>query len=173
MLIYDGNFEPLHQPVLAKAPNTTPSAMAFENICINLTKEELIERLFPHFSLVSFVHDVGPESESSAFQFEFKVSSQYHHDELQKIKKGVEDARATTARKATEAEDPILGQRICDQSSLGVRVMNAMKANDIETVGDLIQHTRKEVLGFRNMGRVGIKELDKLLKEHNLKFKKV
>ena len=38
-----------------------------------------------------------------------------------------------------------------------------MKYNSIEMVGDLVQHTRKELLKFRNLGQCSLNEITKYL----------
>ncbi|MBO5856604.1 MAG: DNA-directed RNA polymerase subunit alpha, partial [Alistipes sp.] len=53
---------------------------------------------------------------------------------------------------------------------LSVRALNCLKAADVETVGDLVNLHRNELLKFRNFGKKSLTELDELLATLNLKF---
>lgn len=48
-------------------------------------------------------------------------------------------------------------------SKLSVRAQNVLRANEIETVGELIKLSRKDVLRFRNSGKVVLSEIESLL----------
>lgn len=56
----------------------------------------------------------------------------------------------------------------CD---LSVRSYNACKAYDIETIGDLAKITKKSLLGYRNVGKKSLTELEELLYKYKLNFK--
>ena len=49
------------------------------------------------------------------------------------------------------------------ETPLSTRVKFIMKYNSIEMVGDLVQHTRKELLKFRNLGQCSLNEITKYL----------
>jgi DNA-directed RNA polymerase subunit alpha len=53
---------------------------------------------------------------------------------------------------------------------LSVRALNCLKAADVETLGDLIQFNRTDLLKFRNFGKKSLTELDDLLESLNLSF---
>ena len=53
---------------------------------------------------------------------------------------------------------------------LSVRTYNCVHANNIETVGDLCQLPRSEVMKFRNLGRKSLVELESLLERYGLGF---
>ncbi|MGC9330249.1 MAG: DNA-directed RNA polymerase subunit alpha [Bacteroidales bacterium] len=53
---------------------------------------------------------------------------------------------------------------------LSVRALNCLKAADIETLGDLVQYNKTDLLKFRNFGKKSLSELEKLLADLNLEF---
>jgi DNA-directed RNA polymerase subunit alpha len=53
---------------------------------------------------------------------------------------------------------------------LSVRALNCLKAADVETLGELVQYNRNDLLKFRNFGKKSLTELDDLLVNLNLSF---
>jgi len=53
---------------------------------------------------------------------------------------------------------------------LSVRALNCLKAADVDTLGDLVQYNRNDLLKFRNFGKKSLTELDDLLQSLNLTF---
>ncbi|OPZ99329.1 MAG: DNA-directed RNA polymerase subunit alpha [Bacteroidetes bacterium ADurb.Bin408] len=53
---------------------------------------------------------------------------------------------------------------------LSVRALNCLKSAEVETLGDLVQFNRNDLLKFRNFGKKSLDELDKLVKAKNLSF---
>ncbi len=53
---------------------------------------------------------------------------------------------------------------------LSVRALNCLKAADVETLGDLVQYNKNDLLKFRNFGRKSLTELEDLVKSKNLEF---
>ena len=53
---------------------------------------------------------------------------------------------------------------------LSVRALNCLKAADVETLGDLVQFNKTDLLKFRNFGKKSLTELDDLLEGLNLSF---
>jgi DNA-directed RNA polymerase subunit alpha len=53
---------------------------------------------------------------------------------------------------------------------LSVRALNCLKAADVETLGELVQYNRNDLLKFRNFGKKSLTELDDLLAAMNLNF---
>jgi DNA-directed RNA polymerase subunit alpha len=53
---------------------------------------------------------------------------------------------------------------------LSVRALNCLKAADVETLGELVQYNRNDLLKFRNFGKKSLTELDDLLVNLNLNF---
>ena len=51
-----------------------------------------------------------------------------------------------------------------------VRTLNCLMAAEIRTVGDLVKHTREDLLKFRNFGKKSLTELDEWLADHRLAF---
>ena len=53
---------------------------------------------------------------------------------------------------------------------LSVRALNCLKAANVETLGDLVQYNKTDLLKFRNFGKKSLTELDDLLESLNLSF---
>lgn len=65
----------------------------------------------------------------------------------------------------------LLKTKLPDSSlNLSVRALNCLKAADVETLGDLIQYNKTDLLKFRNFGKKSLSELDDLLESLNLSF---
>jgi DNA-directed RNA polymerase subunit alpha len=63
----------------------------------------------------------------------------------------------------------LLKTRLMDMN-LSVRALNCLKAADVETLGDLVQFNKNDLLKFRNFGKKSLTELDDLLEGLNLSF---
>ena len=63
----------------------------------------------------------------------------------------------------------LLKTRLVDMN-LSVRALNCLKAADVETLGDLVQFNKNDLLKFRNFGKKSLSELDDLLASLNLSF---
>ena len=61
----------------------------------------------------------------------------------------------------------VLKQKLSDMN-LSVRALNCLKAADVETLGDLVQFNKNDLLKFRNFGKKSLTELDDLLAGLNL-----
>ena len=65
----------------------------------------------------------------------------------------------------------LLKTKLTDASlNLSVRALNCLKAADVETLGDLVQYNKTDLLKFRNFGKKSLSELDDLLEGLNLQF---
>lgn len=53
---------------------------------------------------------------------------------------------------------------------LSVRALNCLKAADVETLGDLVQFNKNDLLKFRNFGKKSLTELEDLLSNMSLSF---
>jgi DNA-directed RNA polymerase subunit alpha len=53
---------------------------------------------------------------------------------------------------------------------LSVRALNCLKAADVDTLGELVQYNRTDLLKFRNFGKKSLTELDDLLLGMGLNF---
>ena len=53
---------------------------------------------------------------------------------------------------------------------LSVRALNCLKAAEVETLGDLVQYNKNDLLKFRNFGKKSLAELEELLDKMNLTF---
>ena len=63
----------------------------------------------------------------------------------------------------------LLKTRLVDMD-LSVRALNCLKAADVDTLGDLVQFNKTDLLKFRNFGKKSLSELDDLLESLNLSF---
>ncbi len=54
--------------------------------------------------------------------------------------------------------------------NLSVRALNCLKAADVETLGDLVSHTKADLLKFRNFGKKSLTELEQLVASKGLEF---
>jgi DNA-directed RNA polymerase subunit alpha len=63
----------------------------------------------------------------------------------------------------------LLKTKLSDMN-LSVRALNCLKAADVETLGDLVQFNKTDLLKFRNFGKKSLTELDDLLEGLNLSF---
>ena len=65
----------------------------------------------------------------------------------------------------------LLKTKLTDASlNLSVRALNCLKAAAVETLGDLVQYNKTDLLKFRNFGKKSLSELDDLLESLNLTF---
>jgi DNA-directed RNA polymerase subunit alpha len=53
---------------------------------------------------------------------------------------------------------------------LSVRALNCLKAADVETLGQLVEFNKNDLLKFRNFGKKSLVELEDLVKSKNLNF---
>ena len=63
----------------------------------------------------------------------------------------------------------LLKTKLSDMN-LSVRALNCLKAADVETLGELVQYNKTDLLKFRNFGKKSLTELDDLLESLNLSF---
>ncbi|MBD99497.1 MAG: DNA-directed RNA polymerase subunit alpha [Verrucomicrobia bacterium] len=63
----------------------------------------------------------------------------------------------------------LLKTRLIDMD-LSVRALNCLKAADVETLGELVQFNKSDLLKFRNFGKKSLTELDELVESKNLTF---
>ncbi|MDR4000344.1 MAG: DNA-directed RNA polymerase subunit alpha [Hallella sp.] len=63
----------------------------------------------------------------------------------------------------------LLKTKLTDMN-LSVRALNCLKAADVDTLGDLVQYNKTDLLKFRNFGKKSLSELDDLLESLNLSF---
>ncbi len=63
----------------------------------------------------------------------------------------------------------LLKTKLVDMN-LSVRALNCLKVANVETLGDLVQYNKNDLLKFRNFGKKSLSELDALLDNLNLSF---
>jgi DNA-directed RNA polymerase subunit alpha len=68
--------------------------------------------------------------------------------------------------------DPVYNSPV-RQMDLSARTMHCLLGGDVNTLGEIMDYTSKDLLSFRGMGKKSIAELENYLKEHfNLELKK-
>ncbi len=63
----------------------------------------------------------------------------------------------------------LLKTKLVDMN-LSVRALNCLKAAEVDTLGELVQLNKSDLLKFRNFGKKSLTELDDLLESLNLSF---
>lgn len=63
----------------------------------------------------------------------------------------------------------LLKSKLVDMN-LSVRALNCLKSAEVETLGELVQFNKNDLLKFRNFGKKSLTELDELLDNLNLSF---
>ncbi len=63
----------------------------------------------------------------------------------------------------------LLKTRLVDLD-LSVRALNCLKAADVETLGELVQYSKLDLMKFRNFGKKSMTELEKLVDKKGLTF---
>lgn len=63
----------------------------------------------------------------------------------------------------------LLKTKLTDMN-LSVRALNCLKSANVETVGELVQYNKSDLLKFRNFGKKSLTELDELLDSLELSF---
>lgn len=63
----------------------------------------------------------------------------------------------------------LLKTKLTDMN-LSVRALNCLKSANVETVGELVQYNKSDLLKFRNFGKKSLTELDELLESLDLSF---
>ncbi|MCD8177716.1 MAG: DNA-directed RNA polymerase subunit alpha [Tannerellaceae bacterium] len=63
----------------------------------------------------------------------------------------------------------LLKSKLADMD-LSVRALNCLKAADVETLGELVEFSKNDLLKFRNFGKKSLTELDELFESLNLSF---
>ncbi|NPA42962.1 MAG: DNA-directed RNA polymerase subunit alpha [Chlorobi bacterium] len=53
---------------------------------------------------------------------------------------------------------------------IGSRSLNCLKAAEVNTLGDLVQYTKNDLLKLRNFGKKSLEELEKIVEEKGLSF---
>ena len=69
-----------------------------------------------------------------------------------------------------EFDEEVLHMRQLLKTKLTDMNLNCLKAADVETLGDLVQYNKTDLLKFRNFGKKSLSELDDLLLSLNLSF---
>ncbi|MGD0711486.1 MAG: DNA-directed RNA polymerase subunit alpha C-terminal domain-containing protein [Bacteroidales bacterium] len=71
-----------------------------------------------------------------------------------------------------EITNPVYNSEVRDMA-LSARTMHCLLQGDINTIGEIMEHKRKELLRYRGLGKKSLAELENYLKEHySLELKK-
>ncbi len=96
-----------------------------------------------------------------------------HHFMLFSDERITLDAQEKTAEEEFDEEAlrmrQLLKAKLVDLD-LSVRALNCLKAADVETLGDLVQFNKNDLLKFRNFGKKSLSELDELVEVKGLTF---
>ncbi len=57
-----------------------------------------------------------------------------------------------------------------EELGIGQRSLNCLKAADVNTLGDLVQYNKNDLLKLRNFGKKSLQELEKIVEEKGLTF---
>lgn len=60
---------------------------------------------------------------------------------------------------------------ILTEQDLSIRCLNCCRCNDLETIGDLVTKTERQLLRSRNFGKKSLQELRNLLASYGLRFR--
>ena len=60
---------------------------------------------------------------------------------------------------------------IITEQDLSIRCLNCCRFNDLETIGDLVRKTERQLLRSRNFGKKSLQELRDLLASYGLRFR--
>ncbi len=63
----------------------------------------------------------------------------------------------------------LLKTKLSDMN-LSVRALNCLKSAEVETLGELVQFNKNDLLKFRDFGKKSLTELDELLDSLSLSF---
>lgn len=84
-------------------------------------------------------------------------------------KDGAVDAKGLAENEETMRVANLLTTEVTDLN-ISLRALNCLKAADIDTLGDLVQYDKLDLLKFRNFGKKSLSELDDLLEDLGLKW---
>ena len=103
--------------------------------------------------------------------------------EMENMRRQLDDARAEIERLKAEKEELVYNQMhkgdladtkggalILNIKDLGmsVRATHCLLAAGINTLGDLTKYTRRELMKFRNFGKLSLNEVDRVMAKHGL-----
>lgn len=93
-------------------------------------------------------------------------------DDLEAIFLGGSDERRQEVPVATASQGPLPeDDMLIDDLDLGVRSLNCLKREGIETVGDLISRSEQELMTIPNFGRKSLDEVRERLDSNNLRLR--
>ena len=64
--------------------------------------------------------------------------------------------------------DAILKRKIIYGKDLSIRASKALKMNNIDTVGDLIKHTKRDLLKMQGFGKKSLREVEEFVERLNI-----
>ncbi len=126
------------------------------------SRGEILERLnLEIFTNGSITAEDALDYASKVLQQYFAIFSKVQSTPV-KIQRDDADEETLKIRK--------LLQKSVDEMELSVRSFNCLKANNIKTIGQLVQQTEQDMLKFKNFGRKSLTELSDKLKNMDLDF---
>ena len=106
---------------------------------------------------------------------QFHGKEEKNKDVLSKSAYAYADAMLEERAKTTEEpHNPYLKMHVIDMSFTrlnGMRILNCFNAENIVTLGDLVQRTEKQMLRIQNLGKHSLKEIKDVLAAKGLTLK--
>ncbi len=134
----------------------------------NEALKKALEIMIEHFS---FFLENFP-GETSSVEFVEKENTTIESKEIEEtVKTSGGNVEESNENKEKDDVFSIYDKMKIDELELSVRSLNCLKRDKIETVGDLLRKSEKELLKIRNFGDKSLKEVDEKLKAFGLKLK--
>lgn len=81
---------------------------------------------------------------------------------------GIPEARTARGVAVPERLQELFAKDIEELAELSIRTRNALQKESIQTVGDLVRRSEKEMLDIENFGKKSLEEIQEVLGEHDL-----
>ena len=121
-------------------------------------------------AMQGFIQYMGCDPEA-----QFHGKEEKNKDVLTKSAYAYADAMLKERAKTTEEpHNPYLKMHVIDMSFTrlnGMRILNCFNAENIVTLGDLVQRTEKQMLRIQNLGKHSLKEIKDVLAAKGLTLK--
>ncbi len=134
----------------------------------NEALKKALEIMIEHFNF--FLENFPGETSSVEFVEKENVAIESKEME-EKVKTSGGNVEESSENKEKNDVFSIYDKMKIDELELSVRSLNCLKRDKIETVGDLLRKSEKELLKIRNFGDKSLKEVDEKLKAFGLKLK--
>lgn len=106
--------------------------------------------------------------ENEALKIKLELSEQVNR----RILKHLNALNEQAAKEAALNNLPVCARKVTE-FDLSIRALNCLRAADIETVGDLINYSKRDLMRFRNFGKKSLIELEDFVESLGLEFSNV